>query len=362
MSTTQQAGGPADTTGGEEFAARMTAVLNDACTALMLSIGHQTRLLEALAASTAFVSSQELADRAGLHERYVREWLGAMTTARIVEHDPTGGGYLLPPEHARWLVPAAGPDNFARMMQYIAELAAVEQPIVECFRTGGGLGYDRYPRFHELMAEDSGAVFDAALLDTILPLVPGLVDRLRDGIDVADLGCGSGHAVNLMARAFPRSRFTGYDFSAEAIARAHDEAERLRLSNAAFAVQDVAEMGDAAAYDLVTAFDAVHDQAHPAEVLRRARQALRPGGCFLMVDIRCSSTLAENLEAPFGPFVYTVSTLHCMPVSLGQGGAGLGTAWGRQRAEAMLREAGFATVEVSDVADDPFNYYYVARP
>jgi SAM-dependent methyltransferase len=168
------------------------------------------------------------------------------------------------------------PNNLARTMQYIPLLAGVEQGIVGCFHTGGGLSYDQFPRFHALMAEDSAAVFDAALVDVILPLVEGLPDRLRDGIHVADIGCGSGHAVNVLAQAYPASRLVGYDFSTEAIQAARVEADKRGLTNARFEVIDVATLDQPDSFDLVAAFDAIHDQAHPAQVLAAVARALRP--------------------------------------------------------------------------------------
>jgi SAM-dependent methyltransferase len=210
------------------------------------------------------------------------------------------------------------------------------------------------------MAEDSATVHDAALVVAILPLVPGLVDRLNEGIDLADVGCGQGHAINLMARAFPASRFTGYDFSEAGIAAARQEADTLELSNARFAVCDVSQLPVDAGFDLVTAFDTIHDQAHPAQVLANIAAVLRPGGTFLMVDIKASSNVEDNLELPWAPFLYTASTLHCMTVSLALDGDGLGTAWGTQTAVRMLGEAGFGNVEVKEIETDPFNSYFVA--
>jgi ubiquinone/menaquinone biosynthesis C-methylase UbiE len=149
-------------------------------------------------------------------------------------------------------------NNLAITTQYIPLLASIEERIVDCFRNGGGVPYSAYPRFQRLMAEDSGATHDAALIDTILPLVPGLVEHLRTGIDVADVGCGRGHAINLMARAFPNSRFTGYDFSEEGIAAGREEIARLELPNALFEARDVATLDLHGQYDLITAFDAIH--------------------------------------------------------------------------------------------------------
>ncbi len=348
-----------DASVADAFADRLVGILNDASVALMTSIGHQVGLFDAMSSSPPG-TSQEIAAAAGLQERYVREWLAAMTTAGIVSHDPETATYRLPAEHAAYLTRAAGPDNLAHLMQFVPLLAAVEGPIVDCFVNGGGVPYSAYPRFHRLMAEDSATVHDASLIEGILPLVPGVIDRLREGLDVGDIGCGQGHAVNLMARAFPNSRFTGYDFSAEAIEAGRAEARQLNLTNARFEVRDVAGLAVVEGYDLITAFDAIHDQAQPAEVLARIATALRHDGVFLMVDIKASSHLHENLDLPLGPFLYTVSTLHCMTVSLALGGSGLGTAWGAQVALAMLDQAGFATVEVKEIETDPVNTYYVA--
>ena len=344
----------------EAFGDRMVGMLNAGCTALLASIGHQTGLFDALAGAGA-VTSEELAGRAGLNERYVREWLGGLTVAGVIEHDPSVRTYSLPPEHAGWLTTEAGPNNLARTMQFIPLLAQVEQGIVQCFRKGGGLSYSAYPRFHALMDEDSRSFVDAALVDGVVPLVKGLDARLQAGIDVADIGCGSGHAINVLAREYPASRFVGFDFSEEAIGRADAEARSLGLTNARFELCDAATLDQPEAFDLVTAFDAVHDQAHPGQVLAAIARATRPGGTFLMIDIKASSNVEDNIENPLAPTLYTFSTMHCMTVSLGLDGDGLGTVWGRQRATSMLHEAGFADIQVNELENDPFNDYYVCH-
>lgn len=349
-----------DAARAEAFAERMVGVLNDAAIALMTSIGHRVGLFDAMAGLPPSTGA-EVAAAAGLDERYVREWLAAMTVTRIVEHDPAAGTFRLPPEHAASLTRAAGPENLGIQAQYVGLLGTVEPLVAACFRTGGGVPYSAFGEFHRLMAEDSASVHDAGLVDAVLPLVPGLPDRLRAGIDVLDVGCGSGHAICLMAGAFPASRFTGYDISEEAIASARAEAAGLGLANARFETRDVAFLDERDAFDLVTAFDAIHDQARPAEVLACVARALRPDGVFLMVDIRASSDLAENMDHPFAPFLYTASTMHCMTVSLDEGGMGLGTMWGRQTATRMLNEAGFADVRIVDAPHDAFNDHYIAR-
>jgi cyclopropane fatty-acyl-phospholipid synthase-like methyltransferase len=188
-----------------------------------------------------------------------------------------------------------------------------------------------------------------------------MVDRLEAGIDVLDVGCGSGHAINVMARQYPNSRFTGYDFSEEGVAAGSAEAKAWGLSNARFVAMDVAMIDESNAYDLITAFDAIHDQAAPTKVLASIARALRPDGVFLMVDIAASSNLEENADHPLGPAMYAISTMHCMTVSLALGGEGLGTMWGEQLARQKLAEAGFTSVDVKRVEGDIFNFYYVAR-
>jgi SAM-dependent methyltransferase len=358
MTTLNENPAASDTT--EEFAERIVGTVDSASLAILLSVGHQTKLFDTLAELPPATSSQ-IADAAGLNERYVREWLGGVVAGRVVEYDPTTRRYSLPPHRAAVLTRAAGPENLARVAQFIPLLAEVEQKVIGCFRTGGGLSYSEYPRFHTLMAEESGEVFDAALVDGILPMAEGLPERLRVGAEVADFGCGSGHAINVMAQAFPASRFTGVDFSDEGLAVGRAEAARLGLANAAFVAQDIAQLDTTDAYDVITAFDAIHDQAQPARVLENIYRALRPGGVFLMVDIKASSKLEDNVGVPFASYLYTVSTMHCMSVSLGLDGDGLGTVWGRQLATSMLADAGFGEVAVREIESDPINFYYIAR-
>jgi SAM-dependent methyltransferase len=350
-----------DPTLTQGFAERALGIVNSGFLSLMLSIGHRTRLFDTLATLPP-ATSEEIAAAAGLNERYVREWLGAMVTGRIVEYEPTARTYRLPPEHAASLTRAAGPDNLAELAQVVALLGQVETRIVDVFQKGGGVDYSAFDRFHTLMAESSRTTLDATLLTRTLPLVSGLVDRLETGIDVLDVGCGEGVAIRMLAQRFPRSRFTGLDVSAEAIGTARAEAERASLENARFIVQDAATFAAPASYDFITAFDAIHDQAAPRRVLAAIRGALREGGVFMMVDIGMSSHLEQTLDHPLAPFLFTVSTMHCMTVSLAQGGEGLGACWGEEKARELLAEAGFSSVDVSRVEGDPLNAYYVCRP
>jgi 2-polyprenyl-3-methyl-5-hydroxy-6-metoxy-1,4-benzoquinol methylase len=343
----------------EAFGERTLQIVNDAALALMLSVGHRTGLFDVMATRPSW-SQGELADAAGLSERYVKEWLGAVATGGIVAFDAVTERYTLPAEHAVCLTRAASPNNVAVTAQWIAVLGAAEDAVVEAFTHGRGVPYSAYPRFHEVMAEESQQTVVDGLLPHILPLAPGIERKLDAGIDVLDVACGSGRAVLALARVFPESRFTGVDMSVEAITEADDRAAREGLRNARFVRADAADMSATGAYDLVTAFDAIHDQAQPARVLERIHAALRPGGVFLMQDILGHTHLADNLAHPLAPFLYTISCLHCMSVSLAAGGPGLGAMWGRERAVAMIQAAGFGDVRVESLPHDPLNYYYVA--
>jgi 2-polyprenyl-3-methyl-5-hydroxy-6-metoxy-1,4-benzoquinol methylase len=240
----------------------------------------------------------------------------------------------------------------------------VEDDIVARFKQGGGVPYERYPRFHAVMAEDSGQSVLSSLESHILPLVPGLIDRLTGGIRMLDVGCGRGRTLHRLAELYPLSRFVGLDLSEEAIAYAREEASRRELQNIEFVAVDVSDFDSTAereGFDLITTFDAVHDQAQPIRVLRGIHRALKPDGVYLMQDIKASSNMHDNIAHPIGTFLYTVSCMHCMTVSLAQGGEGLGAMWGEQKTREYLQRAGFRTIEVHQLAHDIQNNWYVVR-
>ena len=341
------------------FVDRLVSILNDRALCLMISIGHRTGLFDTMRGQPPLTAS-ELASKAGLNERYVREWLGAMVTGGIVEYDAASDLYRLPPEHAACLTRAASPHNVAVTAQWIAVLGSAEDAVVDAFRHGRGVPYSAYPRFHTVMAEESRQTVVEGLLNHILPLSRGLTDKLGAGIDALDIACGSGGAVLSMAETFPLSRFTGIDLSAEAIAAGRADVTARSLRNVTLVQADAAELWLEDTYHLITAFDAIHDQARPARVLERVHAALRPGGVFLMQDIAGHSKLSDNTSHLLGPFTYTMSCMHCMSVSLAAGGPGLGAMWGREKALEMLTAAGFTNIRVAELPHDPINYYYVA--
>src|SRR5436190_1421452 len=236
MPTTEATVDPAKV---EEFAGRLLSVFTGSMLTYMIELGQRTGLFAAAAAGPA--TSEELADRAGLVERYVREWLGSMVTGGVVDYDPATATYSLRPERA-----------------------------------------------------------------------PGLTDQLTAGARVADIACGTGHALVVLARAFPASTFVGYDLDEGAIARARAEAQGARLPNVRFEVRDAARLIVDEAFDVVFVFDAIHDQVDPAGVLRRINDALVEGGTFVMTEPRAADKLEDNMANPMAPMLFACSTLHCM--------------------------------------------------
>lgn len=349
---------PASTeTGFDEW---FVTALNGGALMLMLSIGHRTGLLDTMA-EMDWTDSEELAKKAGLNERYVREWLGAMATGGIVNTDESDR-YRLPEEHAQFLTRDTELGNLAVMAQYISVLGSVEDDIVDRFYNGGGVPYEKYERFHEVMAEDSGMTVIDALEEYILPLIPGLSEKLQNGISVLDVGCGRGRAILKMAELYPASTFKGLDLSEEAISWARNEVKKRGLDNVEFEVRDATDFDRTAepeAYDFVTTFDAVHDQARPLAVLKGINRTLKPGGTYLMQDIHSTGHVHQNMDHPLGPALYTVSCMHCMSVSLAQGGDGLGAMWGREKAMELLHKAGFENIEIHQLEHDIQNDYYV---
>ena len=352
---------PFDRARAEAFAGKVLTALNDGALCLMMSVGHRTGLFDAMRGEPP-ATSPDIASLTGLNERYVREWLGAMVTGGVVDFDPASARYSLPPEHAAVLTRAAAADNMAVFTQYIGLLGSVEDDIVECFRRGGGVPYERFPRFHDVMAEDSGQSVMSTLESHILPLVPGLSERLEAGIRMLDAGCSRGRILLRLAELYPNSRFVGMDLSEAATGEAREEARARGLGNIEFVAVDLSHFDQDAepqAFDLITTFDAVHDQARPLNVLAGIHRALKPDGVYLMQDISGTSHVDQDVHHPIGTFLYTVSCMHCMTVSLAQQGEGLGAMWGEERTREYLRRAGFASITTKKLAHDIQNNWYV---
>jgi 2-polyprenyl-3-methyl-5-hydroxy-6-metoxy-1,4-benzoquinol methylase len=343
----------------ERFAEAVGDIIDKGAIAVMLSIGHRAGLFETMAILPPSTSA-EIARAADLSERYVREWLAVMVTGGIMRYDPTTERYDLPADHAACLTRGAALGNLAVYAQHVALMGMLQERTLACLETGEGTGYGDYPCFHQIMAEDSGQTVAAALFDHILPLAEGIETRLVQGIEVMDAGCGRGQALIAMAKRYPRSRFTGYDLCADAIDWARAAARRAGVENLVFEARDLTGYAEPGRFDFVTSFDAIHDQKDPEGLIRGLRASLKPGGIYLVQDIGGSARLENNLDFPMAPLLYAVSLTHCTPVSIGQGGAGLGTMWGWETAEQMLRDAGFAEVTRHVLPHDPMNVWFVA--
>lgn len=344
----------------EDFSNYLTDIINKASLSLMISIGHRTTLFDTMATMMP-ASAEVIAEKSGLNKRYVVEWLGSMVTGRIIGYNSDDRTYSLHKDKAKYLTRKNSIYDFSASMQWIPMLGQVEDKIIECFKSGGGVPYPEYNRFHEVMAEESAQTVVSGLLNFIVPLVQGLDTRLKEGIKVLDVGCGSGKALNVLAGHYPKSVFVGYDLSEEAILSATSEAAKLGNSNITFKVKNLLKEFPSEKFNLITAFDVIHDQPNPQLVLGYIQKSLSKDGIFLMQDILASSNLEDNLNHPLGPFLYTISCLHCMSVSLSQNGAGLGAMWGMEKAQELLKFAGFTDIQIKTLEHDFQNYYYICR-
>jgi ubiquinone/menaquinone biosynthesis C-methylase UbiE len=340
----------------------LVGVLNTGMLALMVSLGDRTGLFRTMRSMPASTSA-EIAAAADLDERYVREWLAAMATGGIVVHDPVDSTFELPAAYAKALARGLGVDaTLAGMCQHVAMLGKADNRIIECFRHGGGV---RLETFEALWNEGSVEPydldgFDPMSVDHVLSLAPEMTNRLDRGIDVADICCGYGWQLNLLARRFRASRFCGIDRNGAGLHVARLVAEREGLTNVWFEQKDAVTLDGSQMFDFILTFDGIHDQARPDLALAAIARSLRSSGLYIGVDISGSSTLSDNLTDPLGVFKYAWSVMYCMTVSLADEGMGLGTMWGEERARRMMLKAGFRSVRTEHLPGNLINCYHVA--
>jgi SAM-dependent methyltransferase len=326
---------------------------------MLAALGDRLGLFKTLADSGP-ATSADLATRAGIDERYAREWLGGMTNAGYLGHDPATGRFTLPAEHVPALAEEGGPFFFGGAYEMLLALGTIYDPLTEAFRRGGGVPQAAYdPRFFEGMERFTAGWFNNLLLQEWLPAMPEVRARLEAGTELVDIGCGRGRALVRLAGAFPRSRFVGYDIFEPNVEAAQSCAVRAGVADRVrFEVRDAATPLTSPV-DIITTFDVVHDAADPLGLLRSVRESLAPGGVYVCLDMNCSDHLQEN-DGPIGALFHGISTLYCMTTSLAQGGAGLGTLGLHER---RLREyasvAGFGSVRLA--FQDPFNKLYELR-
>lgn len=342
------------------FARTLLETYSRATLSIMIDLGARTGLWETLAAAPG--TSAEIAKRVGLTERYVREWLSAVAAAGIATYSASERSFSLDPARAVCLT-GDSPYNLAAGSR-IALLGASHTPaILRAFRRGGGIPYSEYlPEFPALMDELNRRRYDALLVAAYLPLARGLPARLQAGARVAEIGCGTAHTMHLAARAYPRSTFVGLDDAPAALRMARAEARAWGLTNVRHERRTAERVSEFGPFDAIMMFDAIHDLGDPLAALRAVARALTPRGVLFAVEPRASSHLEENMGSPGAAFLYGISVSYCLPVSLAHGSAGLGTAWGLQRARRLLHTAGFHRVETHEAPANSLAAVYVARP
>ncbi len=342
--------------------------LEGAVTSGMIHLGDRLGLYRALAAADTPLTTVELAAAAELDERWVREWAYNQAAAKLVIASRDDDGqerFSVTPEAAAVL---AAPDHEAFGMGMFHRLPQTMQALErlpESFRTGLGADFDSHGPEGAVGIERSFEPWNRAhLLPDVVPAMDGIEDRLRAGARVADIGCGAGGAVLLLAQAFPASTFTGYDISQHALARAGSRLAEQGLTNATFHDPRAEPLPVDGSLDLVTTFDCIHDMTDPQSVMHAIRAALRDDGTWLLVDIKALDTFEQNIaKNPMASLMYGISVFSCMSSALSApGGAGLGTlGLPPAKAEAMAREAGFTRFRKLPV-DHAVNSFYEVRP
>ncbi|XP_066269497.1 S-adenosylmethionine-dependent methyltransferase Rv2258c-like [Branchiostoma lanceolatum] len=348
----------------DQFALRMVTTVSSGFVSLGIAVGARTGLIAQLAEADGPETAVQIAEKACMKERYVREWLAIMVTARIVDYDKEQKTYFLPKHRAGVLVPDGAMGSMGNWSDFVRQAAMVANDVADCFKNDGpkGVPYSAYPEFNGWMAEIRENEHKS-LVSKFLPTIPGLAEALESGIRVIDAGCGRGIATLTLAQHFPKSTFVGTDFSEEVIQWANEENNKRGLANVTFQVHDLAKMPDdwSDSFDYVLVWDVIHDQADPEMALREIFRMVKPGGRFSMVDIKGHSDLADNMGNPAAPLLYGASLFHCMTVSLYFGGKGLGTLWGQELAAQMLQEAGFTDVQALDLPHSPVEIHFLCN-
>jgi SAM-dependent methyltransferase len=337
----REAGAPqAGASKAERFSDKLNEDLAAGALSCLSYIGDRLGLFKAMAGAGALTVDQ-LAAKTGLHARYVRAWLESMTAAQYVEYQPAGKRFLLPAEHAAVLADEESPRFMGGDIEFMA-VAMATPKVQEAFRTGKGVAYSDYmPEVFESIARWSAPGFKHQLVQKWIPAMPQVEQRLRAGGTAADIGCGQGLASIVLAKAFPRSRFWGFDQHGPSIERARASASAAGVADrVTFEVVDATRL-QKRGFDLVTSFDVLHDSADPGAIVGAARQALAPEGTYLASEPDVSPKLEDNINA-FGRVIYPATTLYCMSVSLGQGGAGIGSDIHEGMVREWGRKAGFS--------------------
>ena len=349
-----------DTTRLQAFMGKMVGDMSTAISGALVLIGDKLGLYKSLAEGGA-ATAAELAKRTGTAERYVREWLAAQAASGYVDYDPATARFAMNPEQAMALASEASPVYVAGAFEVIASAYLDEPKVTAAFRSGKGVGWHEH---HECLFRGVERFFRsgyaASLVQSWIPALDGVKEKLAGGAKVADVGCGHGASTIVMAQAFPNSSFHGFDYHEPSIERARAAARSAGVAtNTRFEVAK-AKGFPGRDYDLVTCFDCLHDMGDPQGAAAYIRRALNPDGTFMLVEPFAHDDLADNLN-PVGRMYYAASTMICTPNSLSQEvGLGLGAQAGEARLREVVTSAGFTRMRRA--AETPFNLILEARP
>ncbi|HEU5033297.1 MAG TPA: class I SAM-dependent methyltransferase [Mycobacteriales bacterium] len=342
----------------EQFMGKAVADMAAAMTLLLMTIGDKLGIYKAMAGSGP-LTSQEVARRAGLAERYVREWLGNQVASGYVEYDATTKRYTLPDEHAFALADEDSPAFLGGAFDVFGAAWAAEDKISDAFRTGNGVGWhEQHPRLFSGTERFFRPGYRANLTTAWIPAMTGVEKKLKAGAAVADVGCGHGASTIVMAEAYPQSTFTGFDYHQPSVDEAAKKAASAGVADRV-RFEVASAKGYAGSYDLICFFDCLHDMGDPVGAAEHARSALKPGGSVLLVEPFANDKLEDNIN-PVGAMFYGASTFVCTPASLSQDVAlGLGAQAGEKRLRKVFKDAGFKTFRRA--TETPFNLVFQAK-
>jgi SAM-dependent methyltransferase len=344
----------------EAFMGQAVTDMGAVISAPLFLIGEKLGLYKAMAHAGP-LTSQEISERAGVAERSVREWLRNQAAGGYVTYDADSDRYTLPDEHALALADEDSPFYILGAYELIASLFSDENEIREAFRTGGGMGWHEHD--HRLFRGTERFFrpgYRGHLVGEWLPALTGVQEKLELGATVADVGCGHGASTIIMAEAFPNSRFDGFDYHPESIARAREAAEEAGVGDRITFEVASAKDYPGSGYDLVCVFDCLHDMGDPVGAAAHVRETLSPTGTWMIVEPFANDRVEENLN-PVGRVFYGASTVICTPASLDQEvGLALGAQAGEARLADVIRQGGFT--DVRRATETPFNLVLEARP
>lgn len=346
-----------------EFLLRVATDAGAAICGLSVSLGDRLGIYQAMA-DAGPLTSEELASRTGLVERYVREWLATQVALHYIDYDVEASTYTLPPERAAVLADPLAPTYLAGAFTMFQAAYGTEDHLAQVFRDGGGVGWDEHPEaLFTGVAKFFRPGYEASIIGAWLPALDGVVEKLEAGAEVADVGCGFGHSTIIMAKAYPNSRFTGFDYHEPSIVAARKLAAEAGVTDRVrFEVSTATSFaGVDGGYDLVTGYDCLHDMGDPAGAAARVLSTLAPDGTWMLVEPNATERIEESLDNPFARMFYGASVAFCLPSAMAQDGP---HKLGNHAGEPVVRDivTGVGFTRWRRALETPVNRVYEARP